>query len=253
VSAIFEPPRQSLLGQSISLCFHVLLFVMLASMGNGRKDTFQPTQVVEIATLLLQPQPEVSVPAAQNPAPSLPPPQIETEKRQPEPSEKTQAKPKSKPKPKPKPVVTAKPQPLAGKTITETVTSGNETLPVTTSNPEGGGVGSVSPNSSAKAIGGSKGDQVVVADYRSATLHNPPTFYPRAAVVGGLQGTVELRIQVLANGQPGDIQIYKSSGYDILDKSAVQQVRAWHFLPARRGDQAIISWVVVPINFRIKR
>jgi protein TonB len=73
------------------------------------------------------------------------------------------------------------------------------------------------------------------------------------AVERGYQGTVKLRVQVLANGQPAEVQIAASSGYAVLDQAAVEQVKDWRFLPARRGGQPIVSWVMVPIKFRIER
>ncbi len=96
-------------------------------------------------------------------------------------------------------------------------------------------------------------EQIIPADYHSAGLHNPPTYYPRMAVELGYQGIVKLRVQVLANERPAEVQIAASSGYEVLDQAAVEQVKDWRFLPARRGNQPIVSWVMVPIKFRIKR
>ena len=73
------------------------------------------------------------------------------------------------------------------------------------------------------------------------------------AVERGYQGTVKLRLQLLANGRPAELQIAASSGYEVLDQAAVEQVEDWRFLPARRGDLPIVSWVMVPIKFRIER
>jgi protein TonB len=63
---------------------------------------------------------------------------------------------------------------------------------------------------------------------------------------------VKLRVYVLADGSAGKIEILSSSGYARLDESASATVRKWRFVPGRRGDTAIDTWVVVPISFNLK-
>jgi protein TonB len=82
-------------------------------------------------------------------------------------------------------------------------------------------------------------------------LNNPAPSYPSAAQKRGLQGRVILKIHVLANGQPDNVSVAKSSGYDILDDAAVKAVTAWVFDPAKRGQTPIDGWVNVPINFKL--
>ena len=53
-----------------------------------------------------------------------------------------------------------------------------------------------------------------------------------------------------AEGDPKSVQIRKSSGFDRLDEAALNAVRRWRFVPARRGNVAIAAQVIVPINFR---
>jgi len=82
-------------------------------------------------------------------------------------------------------------------------------------------------------------------------LNNPAPTYPAAAQKRGLQGRVVLKVHVLASGQPDNISVTKSSGFDILDEAAVKAVTAWVFDPAKRGQKSIDGWVNVPINFKI--
>jgi protein TonB len=82
-------------------------------------------------------------------------------------------------------------------------------------------------------------------------LNNPAPSYPPAAQRRGLQGKVILKIHVLASGQPDNVTVAKSSGYDILDDAAVKAVTGWVFDPAKRGQKAIDGWVNVPINFKL--
>lgn len=86
---------------------------------------------------------------------------------------------------------------------------------------------------------------------KAAYLRNPAPEYPSLAQRRGWEGTVLLRIRVLANGKPGDIQIQTSSGRDVLDQAAVKAVQRWSFVPAKRGDVAQEGWVTVPLDFRL--
>ncbi|EGH14302.1 TonB, partial [Pseudomonas savastanoi pv. glycinea str. race 4] len=83
-------------------------------------------------------------------------------------------------------------------------------------------------------------------------LRNPAPEYPSLARRRGWEGTVLLRVHVLASGKPGEIQIQKSSGRDQLDDAALAAVKRWSFVPAKQGDVAQDGWVSVPIDFKIK-
>jgi protein TonB len=82
-------------------------------------------------------------------------------------------------------------------------------------------------------------------------LHNPAPKYPAAAQTRGLQGQVVLKVHVLASGQPSDISVARSSGYNILDQAAITAVASWVFDPAKRGQTPIDGWVQVPLNFKL--
>ncbi|MEZ5758686.1 MAG: energy transducer TonB [Emcibacteraceae bacterium] len=87
----------------------------------------------------------------------------------------------------------------------------------------------------------------------AAYLNNPPPSYPRIARLRRQQGTVLLNVEVEMNGHPGDIQVVKSSGYQLLDQAAINTVRKWRFLPAKRGNEPVKANVEIPITFQIKR
>lgn len=80
---------------------------------------------------------------------------------------------------------------------------------------------------------------------------NPKPFYPMEARERGYQGDVVLKVEVLPNGQAGEVEVEKSSGYELLDQSAVTTVKKWRFIPARKGGVAIPCWVNIPIKFRL--
>jgi len=80
-------------------------------------------------------------------------------------------------------------------------------------------------------------------------LKNPAPVYPAIAREEGWQGRVVLKVWVDAEGRPADVRILKSSGYKVLDHSALKAVRKWHFLPARTGSLSFSSWIKIPIRF----
>jgi protein TonB len=80
---------------------------------------------------------------------------------------------------------------------------------------------------------------------------NPAPKYPRIARRRGYQGTVVLEVLVDRNGRVGDLRVYTSSGYKILDRTALTSVKGWAFEPGMRGDQKVEMWVRVPVRFQL--
>jgi len=83
-------------------------------------------------------------------------------------------------------------------------------------------------------------------------LQNPKPSYPREAKKKGYEGEVLLRVEVLNNGQVGEIEVKRSSGHEILDRSAMTAVKQWRFIPARKGETPISVWVNIPIAFQLR-
>jgi protein TonB len=80
-------------------------------------------------------------------------------------------------------------------------------------------------------------------------LNNPKPSYPLMAKRLRLQGTVLLRVMVDEDGRAQDLAVIESSGTPLLDRAALDAVRAWTFVPARRGEQAVSAAVNVPVRF----
>ncbi|MDP2881872.1 MAG: TonB family protein [Azonexus sp.] len=87
------------------------------------------------------------------------------------------------------------------------------------------------------------------ADY----LRNPAPPYPPLARRMGEEGKVILRVSVNPQGTADSVEIRTSSGSQRLDESAEKTVRNWKFIPAKRGDVAVQSWVLVPIIFKLEQ
>ena len=67
----------------------------------------------------------------------------------------------------------------------------------------------------------------------------------------GEEGKVVLRVRSARKGQPISVEIKQSSGYACLDDAARTAVERWRFVPARQGNEAIESSVLVPLNFTL--
>ena len=83
-------------------------------------------------------------------------------------------------------------------------------------------------------------------------LSNPAPLYPPESLRRGEQGTVLLHVHVSADGRALSVEIAKTSGFPRLDASAVEAVRTWKFVPAKRAGEPIESWVDVPVIFALR-
>lgn len=83
-------------------------------------------------------------------------------------------------------------------------------------------------------------------------INNPKPKYPSEARRRGYEGEVVLRVEVLANGYVGGIELKRSSGHKLLDQSAMEAVKQWKFIPAMKDGEPIDLWVNIPIKFQLK-
>ena len=89
-------------------------------------------------------------------------------------------------------------------------------------------------------------------DLQAAYKDNPKPPYPKAAFRAGAEGTVEIAVEVNPDGSVASAVVASSSGHDLLDKSALDTVRAWRFKSARKDGVLSKSVVRVPITFRLR-
>ncbi|BCB25164.1 hypothetical protein SKTS_00500 [Sulfurimicrobium lacus] len=88
--------------------------------------------------------------------------------------------------------------------------------------------------------------------FHAAYLNNPPPTYPMAARRRGIEGRVLVRAEVQTDGSCSRVELKAGSGSDSLDQAALEAVRKWRFIPARRGSQLLTAWVEVPITFKLE-
>lgn len=162
----------------------------------------------------------------------LPAPQLE-QPPQATPLPVVQPEPLRKPKPAPK-----SPTPLLETTSSEVPAPAAPTAPPIEAPP-------APPAPATQAISQARFD----ADY----LRNPPPHYPPLSRRMGEEGKVILRVSVNPQGTADVVEIRTSSGSARLDDSAMKTVRNWRFIPAKLGDVAVQSWVLVPIIFKLEQ
>ncbi len=93
---------------------------------------------------------------------------------------------------------------------------------------------------------------VIPPQFNADYLNNPAPQYPTVSRRLGEEGRVMLRVFVDDRGLPARVEMRSSSGHERLDSVALETVKQWKFVPARRGDQAISAWVLVPISFSLR-
>jgi protein TonB len=169
-----------------------------------------------------------------------PPPQPKVTPKQPEPP-KPEPKPKVLPKARPEPRQLLQPQPVAERVVEQAP----EPAPVI--------VAPAPPAPVAEAPPRVEPEPVVEAPrFNAAYLNNPPPAYPLSARRRGIEGRVMVRAEVLADGSCNKVELKKTSGFEPLDEAALEAVKKWRFVPARRGSQSIAAWVEVPITFKLE-
>lgn len=78
--------------------------------------------------------------------------------------------------------------------------------------------------------------------------HAPKPVYPLEARKKGYEGKVLLRVEILQNGQVGRVEVKTSSGYEVLDESALVTLKEWKFHPTGKKGPVYRD---IPIRFQL--
>lgn len=121
--------------------------------------------------------------------------------------------------------------------------------------PQSVGGGSGNGSNASEGIGAGSaptGTQAVILPPRVLERQEPE--YPASARRANQEGIVGLRIEILANGSPGNISVVRTSGYQALDSAAESAVRNWRFVPARNSQSGapVASVTVLSVAFRLR-
>lgn len=85
----------------------------------------------------------------------------------------------------------------------------------------------------------------------ASQLDNPKPDYPSVSRRLREQGEVLLDVYILPDGTVGELRLKRSSGHARLDRSALEAVKRWRYVPASRGGEPIPYWYVQPVAFRL--
>ena len=90
---------------------------------------------------------------------------------------------------------------------------------------------------------------IVPPDFSAGQLDNPAPKIPYLSRRNKEQGRVVLRVLVSVEGKASKVELDRSSGFDRLDKAAMETIAKWKFLPARQAGNPVAAWVLVPVSF----
>jgi TonB family protein len=82
-------------------------------------------------------------------------------------------------------------------------------------------------------------------------LTGSPFHYPEELWDAGEEGETVLRLFVDQEGQVDTVQVERTSGYAAFDSAAVTGARDLRFEPARRGEDPVGVWVLLPVQFQL--
>lgn len=237
--------KRCLIPGILALGIHGLLFAMEFNWPTGESFFHPKTPVLTMTLTYLQPR---SNPAIQKPVPAPTKIVKKVKLAPPKPTLKPKPKPDFIPLPKPDStsIKMPKPQPLPEKNEIRSAQKPVQS-PLDTFEPFTPVVFTRSTVPQPKAP-----PAPVIRKAKPLYRHNPPPRYPRLARKRKYQGVVILEVFVNRDGSVGDAKVFKSSGYAILDKTAMKSVKKWEFEPGRRGDNQLEMWVRVPVRFQLK-
>ena len=84
----------------------------------------------------------------------------------------------------------------------------------------------------------------------AAVTRVQPT-YPPEAFRAGEEGTVLVRVDVDASGNPTNVDVARRSGSRELDRAALDAVRKWRFDPAIKDGKPVAASAEVPVEFKL--
>lgn len=81
---------------------------------------------------------------------------------------------------------------------------------------------------------------------------NPKPPYPLTSRRMGEQGSVHLRLCIGSHGFVESVRLSQSSGYQNLDRSAIETVKAWRFSALSATSENISECYQLPIHFQLE-
>ena len=230
-------------GILIAIVLHVLAYWLISNNQSAKDDNINPAQVIAVSWINNPTTQAISKPPspAQKPAKSLPTPVKPTALIKS--SHNSSLLPQAQLTANAADTLTPQPAPSAA-------------VATVASNPSS----SSTPSSESPALASSTNAAQVQNDSEPLSLphlnadylNNPAPVYPAQSKQLGEQGRVLVRVFVNSEGQVEQLSLRKSSGFERLDQAALTSVKQWRFVAAKRGQQTVSAWVVVPVSFNLE-
>jgi len=160
--------------------------------------------------------------------------------------------PETRKEPEAKPLPVVRPQPVSQKPV-PVPKAPVPVIETTTSTAPAPATAIAAPPENKAANAAPADESFSQARFDANYLRNPAPPYPSLSKRMGEEGKVVLRVSVNPQGTADSVDIKTSSGSPRLDESAQKTVRNWKFVPAKRGDTPVQSWVLVPIIFKLEQ
>jgi protein TonB len=240
---------------------HLLLFTLELGRRSSRDLLHPPTETVTIvlnaaAPRMAEPQhpspppgkrPD-SVSVSENPVARAAPPKPVKRVERNVPTLKEAVTPAvSPPEPETAQLPAREPQGIAAPGSSTDASLPDEGNPLPAPAADGGSPGAAAPSAASRQPATPPVLQEATPEYDK----NPAPEYPMRARQLGFEGTVVLNVRINQKGGVEDVKIAVSSGYSLLDQSALRSVKSWLFKPARRGDQPVAARVQVPVRYTL--
>jgi periplasmic protein TonB len=89
-------------------------------------------------------------------------------------------------------------------------------------------------------------------DEMPKVLKSVPPKYPTDALKRGQEGMVFVRTVVNRKGRTEDVAIVPGKGLaPDLDQAALEAIRQWTFVPAKKKGKPVTISIVIPVKFRL--
>jgi protein TonB len=225
---------------AVVIALHAALLFALA---HYRTEVTPPKPPVMVTLITPEPAPEPPKPEITPPKPLPAAPKPVKKKVEPKPEKKPEPVPVVQPEPQ---LVSRAPDPVPAPTVAAPAPTPPEPV-AETPPPQPQAAPQPAPPTPEPVV-----DEVDPPKFNADYLDNPAPRYPPLSRRMGEQGRVLLRVHVAAGGTAMEVTLHKTSGFERLDRAALETVKQWKFVPARQGDKPVSAWVIVPIQFNLK-
>lgn len=266
------PGRKALLVGGVILLHGLALWALNGGLQRAPVELIVPARVIVVPVAPLAPEPlpappvpaPAVVPAEPAPAPvpaaaprSTPTPRKTAPERTAAPPRPRPAAAPARPKPRPAAEPPAPSRPAAAATEARVATTPPPAALPAAPAVEPGASTSVAASPAApvaaavsSAPAPAASPVVVLPSSNARHLNNAPPPYPAISQRLGESGRVVVRVLIGADGRAQEARIQRSSGFDRLDRLALETARdRWRYVPGTRGGVPEAMWFNVPISF----